>query len=139
MTNKEQIELAHSAGYGGYTKTEHSKCSRPNWYGIQQVPALKRLLKGPAQTGTHNSKKKPQRVYARLTKGQYRLLQRAMRASGYKTVSEAVQVAVVQWIMKVLEQEKTAAETEISATVNTLKHNYDTTKAVNCQNEQSVQ
>lgn len=135
MIAKKCVEIAREAGYGGYDKTVHSKCNSPEWYGIKRVAALDKLFKEPAQTATHNSKKKPARVYARLTKSQHKLLQRAMRLSGYKTVSEAVQAAVVQWIMRVLEKEKTAAEAEAPTTVNTLKQENYITKAVDSQIE----
>lgn len=131
MNNKDFI-AAVKEEFPGYDKSLNSKCNNSKYYGIKRIPEVEKLYKTlmlaePPKTVCHESKKKPAKVTARFTKAQYKLLQRAIKASGYASISVAVQIAVMQWVMRVLEEKKTAAEAKAPTAANTLKQeNYNT-------------
>ncbi len=120
---KADIAAVKAAGFVGYDKTLHSKCGRPDYYGIMRVPDAEAAISKEAQKTPVNARKPekrklPYRIQGRLSVRQNDLLQRALKASTHKTVQEFISAAVMRYADEILSTKKAArcGNTERQAT-----------------------
>ena len=88
---QDQMEIAaiRSAGFNRYDKALHSKCKKPELYGIRRVAAAEKAIESSAARSPKQDKRKFKcRVSCRLPQSEYTLLQRAFAASNEKTMQD---------------------------------------------------
>lgn len=97
MTQKECVQVVRAAGFSGYDKSLDSKANNPGKYGVQRTAEAQAALDAvaTARNGGLPAKqckrsgdrhKLPQRISARVSKGQLERVKNAIEVCGYRTV-----------------------------------------------------
>lgn len=104
--DQEQVKAVREAGFLKYDKALHSKCKRPDLYGIcRTAEAEKAIASQPPVKPRKDVRKKAIRVQGRLTKKDGALLQQAFAASAHKTMQDFVSAAVMKYAEEILKKE----------------------------------
>ena len=88
---QDQMEIVaiREAGFSRYDKALHSKCKKPELYGIRRVAAAEKAIESSAVRSPKQDKRKFKcRVSCRLPQSEYALLQRAFAQSNEKTMQD---------------------------------------------------
>ena len=106
------VTAVREAGFPGFDNSLESKCRRPEYYGIQPVPAAAKALgavkptEKPIKRKYPENRKNPCRVQTRISKAANSRLQRAFALSAHKTMQEFVAAAVERYTKEILESEE---------------------------------
>ena len=133
--DKQEILAVKKAGFAGYDKSLHSKCKKPDRYGIRRVPAAESALAAQApKTPRKDVRKLKCRVSTRMANAEYALLQQAFLASCAKTMQDFTRKILVEAAKAAVEKEKPApgaATPEADNSKKTNKSIADNTEDVN--------
>ena len=105
------VTAVREAGFPGFDNALESKCRRPEYYGIQPVPAAAKALGAanpadkPIKRKYPENRKNPCRVQTRISKAANSRLQRAFALSAHKTMQEFVAAAVERYTAEILGRE----------------------------------
>ena len=116
--DQEQVRAVRDAGFAKYDKALHSKCKRPDLYGICRVKEAEQAIAAQKpKTPRKDNRKKSIRVQGRLSKKENTLLQQAFTASCHKTMQDFVSAALMAYALSILDKEKTATDAGTSEAV----------------------
>lgn len=112
IQSKDIVPIVRAAGFDKYSKQLHAHAKNPR-SGIELVDkAAESIIAAfgpvvetaeqlkPSGSPTHEKKGYPCRVYARLTKTDYRALQRALKRLGYSTLQDGVLYIIRKFIIE---------------------------------------
>lgn len=112
-----EVKAVQEAGFPGYDRTLHSKCKKPEWYGIMRVPEAEAALNGvnqPQKTVAasvaakaavrprEDGRKFKHRVCCRLPESEYKAVHKSFEASSDKTMQGYLRRVLKEYV----EQEK---------------------------------
>ena len=106
------VTAVREAGFPGFDNALESKCRRPEYYGIQPVPAAAKALGAanpadkPIKRKYPENRKNPCRVQTRISKAANIRLQRAFALSSHKTMQEFVAAAVERYTREILKNDQ---------------------------------
>lgn len=112
--NERAVKLINDAGMEGYDLTAHSKCKRPEYFGLRRTPKADRALTAPAQKPRKDTRKLMRRMYFRLEENEYTALARGFEMSNCKTWQEYLREMVQERIEELRRNSKTASDAETS-------------------------
>lgn len=95
--DQQEIQAVREAGFIGYDKRLHSKCKKPEIYGIRRTTAAQQAIAETAAKRPCKDKRKlSERITCRMTKGERALLQQAYTASTAKTMQDYARTVLIQ-------------------------------------------
>ena len=100
MTPAEVVEAVRKAGYVGYDRSLHSKCAKPERYGIRPVPEVANIV-GPIKPRKKSKRKLNNKFTWRCDNSVCKRLNDAQNALHIETIQQFISLAVIKYIEEV--------------------------------------